>query len=164
MTGTPQFFLERRSGSSPLRLACVSSLWQVSNCPLPPEATVWVLWRAWQGLITAQFTVLRGLVPASLLPPLSLTPSASWCWGTFSQWGALLDRQLSSEAPQPLGNVHILVLIQGDAGCATNSRLCLTISLVIYQVWWLSRCMDIQDIPVTPSCRHPSKHSLQEIL
>lgn len=88
-----QFFLEWRSGQLTTMIARgMISVWQVSNCPLPPEATVQVLWRAWWGFITTQLLVLRGLVPASLLPPLSPSPSASCCWGTLSQWVALLDK------------------------------------------------------------------------
>lgn len=78
----------------------VSSVWQVSNCPLLLRL-LGGFCGVWWGLTTTQFSVLRGLLPASLLPPLSLSPLVSCYWGTFSQWTALGDRQLSPIAPNP---------------------------------------------------------------
>lgn len=144
--------------------------------PTSSKATTWFLCRVWWGLTTTQFSVLRGLVPASLLPPLSLSPLDSCCWGTFSQWIALWDRQLSSIAPDSGKMLTFLFWYRKYRPLHQAPSLSPFLSYLLFprsvrHRWQIS-------VPPKQMCGHlwyqnarhsflqapPSKHSLLEIL
>lgn len=150
-------------------------MWQVSNCPLPPEVTVWALWKAWQGLSTTVSSLERSgssftsatSVPVSLsllllecLQPAGSSLGQVAVFGSSRPFGKcshpcpdpgecrLLHQALSLSLPFSPIYSSLAQIGTGDSSGVLPKQVCGHLDT---------------EMPVTPSCRHSSKHSLQAI-